>query len=211
VIARPIRSPTSDEWRLESAQLGMWVFLVSEVMFLGALFLGYLHGRMHDGHGFAEASRHTQLALGTLNTAILLTSSFTMALAVRSAALGARLAAARFLWTTASFGVAFIAIKLYEYSLEWRDGLVPGLRFRYDGEAANAVAEFFILYFVMTGIHALHLAIGIGAVAWNALQVTRPAAGSRECAIDVIGLYWHFVDAVWIFLYPMIYLLERWR
>jgi cytochrome c oxidase subunit 3 len=202
--------PARREWQVEGGRLGMWVFLASEVLFFGALFLGYTHSRLADPAGFAEASRHTQLAIGTINTAILLTSSLAMAFAARAAALSRR--PAPMLWTAAALGVAFLALKLVEYSREWNDGLVPGLHFTYAGPHAHGVAQFFFLYFAMTGLHLVHLAIGVGATGWIALRVRGASIGWREHrAVEVLGLYWHFVDAIWVFLYPMIYLVERWR
>jgi len=192
-------------WRGGNAALGMWIFLATEVMFFGVLFFAALHARLHDAAGYAAGSHLTHAWLGTINTAILLTSSLTMALGVRASGLGQHPIAARLLRATAAMGAAFLAVKAAEYSLEWRDGLVPGLRFTYAGAEAAGVASFFFLYFVMTGLHAIHLAIGIGVVAWMS---ARPAPAE---AVEVAGLYWHFVDAVWIFLYPVIYLVELWR
>lgn len=201
-----------EEGRRDSDALGMWIFLATEVMFFGAAFLAYFHIRIHDPRGFAAASRHTHEWLGTINTAILLTSSLAMALAVRSAQLGARRLLSRSLWLTAALGVAFIAVKAYEYGLEWRDGLVPRLHFTYRGAQAGAVETFFYLYFVLTGVHALHLAVGVACVTWVAARVDGEVAQRpRPEGIEVLGLYWHFVDAIWVFLYPLIYLVALWR
>ena len=198
------------EWHLETGRLGMWVFLATEVLFFGALLLGYTHGRIHDPRGFAEASHHTHIFIGTFNTALLLTSSFAMALAVRASMVDER--PSRLLWATAAMGVVFLALKFYEWSLEWNDGLVPGLHFTYAGPEARGVAHFFFLYFVMTGIHFVHLAIGVGATGWIAARHARlPMDWRKRRAVETLGLYWHFVDAIWIFLYPLIYLIERWR
>jgi cytochrome c oxidase subunit 3 len=200
-------SPEAIAWRRETASLGMWVFLATEVMFFGVLFLAYFHWRVQDPQGWAAAGRLTHEWLGTINTAILLTSSLAMALAVRAGWLGQRRIVAPLLWTTAVLGLAFIGIKAVEYTLEWRDGLVPALHFTYAGEHARAVQEFFYLYFAMTGVHALHLVIGVGLVAWTALIARHPPEGiSRRDTAECVGLYWHFVDAIWIFLYPLIYL-----
>lgn len=198
-------------WREQTASLGMWVFLATEVMFFGALFLSYLYLRTHDGEGVAAASTHTHEWLGTINTAILLTSSFTMALAVRGAQLADRVPVRRLLWATAALGVAFLAVKGIEYGMEWREQLVPGLRFAIVDHASTA-ALFFFLYFVATGVHALHLAIGVLAVLWMSWRLRRPPFPDwRADEIDVLGLYWHFVDAVWIFLYPLFYLVNLHR
>ncbi|HXS52415.1 MAG TPA: cytochrome c oxidase subunit 3 [Usitatibacter sp.] len=199
-------------WRRETASLGMWVFLATEVMFFGVLFLAYTHARIVDPQGFAAASRLTHEWLGTINTAVLLTSSLTMALAVRNGWAGHRTIVIRLLWATAALGLAFIVIKAIEYSLEWRDGLVPVLNFTYAGANRRGVETFFFLYFLMTGVHAVHLTIGVLLVAWLALRDRDPSrpVHRRESA-ECIGLYWHFVDCVWIFLYPLIYLVDLYR
>ncbi|HEX4332313.1 MAG TPA: cytochrome c oxidase subunit 3 [Usitatibacter sp.] len=205
-------SASGREWRSETVSLGMWVFLLTEVMFFGVLFLAYFHVRHGDPEGFGIASRHVHEWLGTLNTAILLTSSLSMAFAVRAAAEDDRKALLRLLIVTALLGVAFLGVKGTEYFLEWNDGLVPRLNFEYAGPHPRTVAEFFFLYFVMTGVHAVHLTIGIGAVAWNALRARRDAhVARREDAIEAVGLYWHFVDVIWVFLYPLFYLVLLYR
>ena len=193
-------------WREHTAALGMWVFLATEVMFFGGLFMGYLYLRTHYSDEVAAASHHTHEWIGTINTAVLLTSSFTMALGVRAAQLAHRDTVRRLLWATAALGAAFIALKLVEYTMEWREGLVPGLNFTVV-DNARVTALFFFLYFVATGVHALHLTIGVGAVLWMSWRLRRPPfPDERADAIEVLGLYWHFVDAIWIFLYPLFYL-----
>lgn len=200
-------SPAERAWRLETVSLGMWVFLLTEVMFFGVLFLAYFHVRHGDPEGFGIASHHVHEWLGTFNTAILLTSSLSMALAVHASSRDDRRGLIRLLAITAVLGLAFLGIKGTEYVLEWRDGLVPRLNFLYTGPHPRTVAEFFFLYFVMTGVHAVHLAIGIVAVAWNAARARRDAhVARRENAVEAVGLYWHFVDVVWVFLYPLFYL-----
>jgi cytochrome c oxidase subunit 3 len=193
-----------------AATLGMWVFLGSELMFFGPLFFAYLYWRRAAPDAFALASHHTHLWLGTINTAVLLTSSLTMALAVRGAALDERKATARLLLGTAALGAVFLAIKATEYVLEWREGLVPAWHFVFAGPHANGVAAFYQLYFVMTGFHAVHLTVGIGLTLWMARTWMR-RAGRPDTPIEMTGLYWHLVDIIWIFLYPLLYLLERYR
>jgi cytochrome c oxidase subunit III len=191
----------------EIGQLGMWVFLASEVLFFGGLFLAYLYGRTHWPQGFAEASRHTDVVLGTLNTGVLLTSSAIIALAVACAESPAhRRWTARLLWLTAALGVVFLVIKGMEYRKEWHEHLFPGPGFAL---ATSGAQLFFMLYFVVTALHAVHLTIGIlgvAAFAWGCGRL-RPWAPPRR--IDTMALYWHFVDIVWIFLYPLLYLVER--
>ena len=194
--------------RRDTATLGMWVFLATELMFFGALFLGYLHVRLGDPAGVAEASHHTHEWLGTINTAVLLTSSFTMALAVTAANGGSRRVARGWLTATALMGLAFVAIKGAEYFLEWQDGLVPGLHFTVP-DPHGTTRLFFDLYFLMTGVHALHLTIGIAIVALLVHRLRKPGmAPGRAQAIELTGLYWHFVDVVWVFLYPLFYLVD---
>jgi cytochrome c oxidase subunit 3 len=205
-------SANEREWRTETVSLGMWVFLLTEVMFFGVLFLAYFHVRHADPEGFGIASRHVHEWLGTFNTAILLTSSLSMALAMRATAEGDRKAMLRLLAVTAVLGLAFLGVKGTEYFLEWKDGLVPRLNFEYSGPHSRTVAEFFFLYFVMTGVHAIHLTVGIAAVAWNAVGARHDAHVARRAdAIEAVGLYWHFVDVVWVFLYPLFYLVLLYR
>lgn len=196
----------------EAATLGMWVFLATELMFFGPLFFAYLYGRTQEGEGFVAASHHAHIWIGTANTAILLTSSLTMALAVRAAQLGPGRALALLLRITAALGLAFLALKGYEYRKEWEEGLVPVFHFAYGGPHPHGVELFYLLYFLMTGVHALHLTIGVCVVGWLSRRAARGAYGADYYnPVEVAGLYWHFVDSIWIFLYPMIYLLERYR
>ncbi|MGZ3183684.1 MAG: cytochrome c oxidase subunit 3 [Telluria sp.] len=194
-----------------AAQFGMWVFLASELLFFGPLFLAYFYVRLHFGDAAGAASRHTDFALGTANTAILLTSSCAMALAGAYARDGRRRAAAWLLALTAALGMAFLAVKGYEYRQEYLEHLLPGAGFApADGGGAarvHGMELFFLLYFALTGLHALHLCAGIGICVWVAWRLRRSNGGAQET--EVAGLYWHFVDLVWIFLYPMLYLVAR--
>ncbi|MGD2075882.1 MAG: cytochrome c oxidase subunit 3 [Gammaproteobacteria bacterium] len=194
----------------DAAALGMWVFLATEVLFFGVLFASYLISRLLNYEGFVLGSHHTDLLLGTLNTAILLTSSLTMAMAVRAAARGARPGTTGWLLATLLLGGAFLAVKAVEYHQEYLEGLVPVLAFDYQGADAPGVTLFFYLYFVMTGLHALHLLIGIGVIATLVvLNARRRFSAGWHTPVELTGLYWHFVDVVWIFLYPLFYLVAR--
>jgi len=192
-----------------AASLGMWTFIATEVLFFGVLFFGYSLGRAHFPAAFAVASRHTNLVLGTLNTAVLLTSSFTMALAVRASALRAHRLAARLLLATALLGLVFAGIKLTEYALDYREHLVPALDFAFDPAHYRGALLFFWLYFATTGLHLLHLSIGVVLVLGFAWRLRRDADPRRAGQVEIVGLYWHFVDIVWIFLYPCLYLVSR--
>ncbi|WP_066342973.1 cytochrome c oxidase subunit 3 [Azohydromonas lata] len=192
----------------DTGPLGMWIFLATELLFFGGLFAAYAWGRTHWSDGFSEASRHTHVVLGTLNTALLLTSSALVAVATMCAGEERRRrAAARLLAGAALLGVAFLALKGVEYAKEWHEGLFPGPGFSL---ARHAGAElFFMLYFVMTGLHALHLLIGVGLLGTFALGAWRGSPWADAGHVEVAGLYWHFVDVVWIVLYPLLYLAGR--
>ncbi len=188
-------------------KLGMWVFLASEVLFFGGLFLAYVYGRMHWPHGWEAASRRTDVVLGTVNTAVLLTSSAVVALAVACEEdARARRWSARLLALTAALGVVFLAIKGVEWHAEWEEHLVPGPTFALDVDGAQ---QFFALYFVMTGLHGVHMIVGIAMLAILAHGRSRERAWARGRQLEVAALYWHFVDVVWILLYPLLYLVQR--
>lgn len=199
----------SESRQHESAELGMWVFLATELMFFGPLFMGYAVGREAYGQAFAAASRHTNVLIGTVNTAVLLTSSAFMALAVLAVRADRARLAMRCLLATACLGAVFLALKGVEYHDEWREHLVPWMDFRFEPRLHEGAAYFYVLYFAMTGLHALHLSIGIVTVLVFALRLRVNSARALASQIEVTGLYWHFIDAVWIFLYPILYLVER--
>jgi cytochrome c oxidase subunit 3 len=199
------------EQQHEAARLGMWIFLATEVLFFGGLFLSYTVYRSLYPETFAAASRHTKVILGGTNTAILLLSSTLMALAVRVAQLGRRRLVGWLLIATATLGVVFLALKGLEYRKDFVEHLVPGTGFQWR-EGNPSVAElFFWLYFAMTGLHAIHVLIGISLLttfaflAWN-----RRFDHGRHMPVEIVGLYWHFVDIVWVFLFPLLYLAGHW-
>ena len=186
------------------------MFLATEVLFFGVLFASYTVSRILHSQAFAAANHHTDVVLGSINTAVLLTSSLTMALTVRAGALGARRATSGWLVLTALLGVAFLVIKGVEYHKEYLEGLVPVIAFDYDGPYPDGVALFFFLYFVMTSLHALHLLIGIGVVSTvTVLNIRCWFSPQYYTPVEFNGLYWHFVDIVWVFLYPLFYPVAR--
>ncbi len=188
--------------------LGMWLFLATEVLFFGGLFTAYLVYRSAWPQAFAEASRHMDVTLGTLNTAVLIGSSLTMALAVQAAQLGSRRTLILFVLGTMVLGSVFLGIKFYEYYHKYTEQLIPGLNFHYEGPMAHQVMMLFILYFFMTGMHALHMVIGLGLLTYLILRARRNAfTAGYYFPVEVVGLYWHFVDLVWIFLFPLLYLI----
>jgi len=199
------------EQQREAATFGMWVFLVTEVMFFGGLFTAYVAYRALYPDAFGHASNHLDVRLGTTNTAVLITSSLTMALAVRAAQVGeAPSRIVRWLAATMLLGATFLGIKLFEYGHKFHEGLVPGPAFTYTGPDARQAQLFFSLYFGMTGLHALHMVIGLALLGWLARQAIRGRFGPAfHTPIENCGLYWHFVDIVWIFLFPLLYLIGR--
>ena len=193
----------------QAATLGMWAFLVQEVMFFGGLFTVYLVYRtLHPG-AFAAGSAHLPIQLGTLNTAILIGSSLTMALAVRCAQLGQGKHTAFFLVAPMVLACVFLGVKSVEYVHKWHDALIPGVRWDPPADADPHLNLFFALYFVMTGCHALHMLIGLVLMVVVARKAWRGGyTRANFVAVECLGLYWHFVDLVWIFLFPLLYLLH---
>jgi cytochrome c oxidase subunit III len=202
-----------------ASTLGMWIFLATEVMFFGGLIVAYAVYRALYPREFALASQHLNLWLGCVNTVVLLGSSLSMALAVRATQLRQRRETIRFMIITMALGTCFLAIKAVEYYTEYRENLIPFLGFQIPagiqeetGGSSLSPGQFemfFVLYFFMTGLHAFHLIIGIilvGVMAY--LSRRRWLSGSGEIQIEVTGLYWHFVDVVWVFLYPLLYLID---
>jgi len=230
------------EQQKEAAALGMWSFLATEVLFFGGAFVCYAVYRYWYRDGFIAGSYAQNVLVGTINTVVLLSSSLTMALAVRAAAVGNRKALMLFIGLTIVLGAAFLGVKAYEYTHDYQEGLVPGsatfhpvqeVRDKWAGhgltvaagspptagEARHASAPaiplrevelYFVCYFVLTGLHALHMVIGIGVLA---VMLERARRGGFTAAyptpVEVMGLYWHFVDIVWIFLFPILYLLHH--
>ena len=200
------------EQQRASATLGMWVFLVTEIMFFGGLFLAYLVYRSAHFGAFAIGSEHMDFWLGTINTVILLCSSLLVALSVHAVQVGKTKLCAVLLLIAALCGVGFLGVKGVEYYGHYQEGAVPGPYWHLDlpqGTDVQNVQMFFYIYFVMTGLHAIHVTIGIGllaVIAWFAWKGRYSPAYHNP--VHVSGLYWHFVDVVWIFLYPLLYLIS---
>ena len=205
-VAPQFVSPTH---RDETAELGMWVFIASEVLLFGGLMLAYIVYRHIYPAAFAAASRHTDIIFGTANTAILLTSSFLVACAVDAASAETRKLVAALLSGAILLGLIFIFLKGVEYSDEYREHLVPGIDFKFDAAHASGAQLFFVFYFVATAIHALHMLVGIGLLAALARLNYRAPSIRHRAALHSGALYWHFVDVVWIFLFALIYLPGR--
>jgi cytochrome c oxidase subunit III len=194
----------------EAATLGMWVFLVTEVLFFGGLFVTYLVYRNWYPDAFTAGSRELLVWAGTTNTFVLITSSLTMALAVHAAQMGNRRLLMLLLMVTMALGCVFLGIKAFEYYTEFAEHHVPGAGFQFEAAQLQHAQIFFSLYFMMTGLHAIHMIIGLGIMSvmlwWSYRGVITPEYTNP---IEISGLYWHFVDIVWIFLFPLLYLIGR--
>jgi cytochrome c oxidase subunit III len=198
------------EQQQEASTLGMWIFLVTEVMFFGGLFMAYTVYRIWYPAAWSEGSEELDIVLGGINTAVLIGSSLTMAFAVRAAQTGGRKSIVTWLLLTMGLGLTFLVIKFFEYKHKYDLGHIPGPNFHFEGPNADQVEIFISLYFAMTGLHALHMVIGFGlmsVITWMAWK----GRFSPEwyTPVELSGLYWHFVDIVWIFLFPLLYLVDR--
>lgn len=198
------------EQQKSASTFGMWVFLVTEILFFGGMFCCYTVYRSLYPAAFGHASNHLDVILGAVSTAVLICSSFTMACAVNSAATGAKHALVAFLWVTILFAAAFLAVEMSEWHMLYKEGLMPGFNFTYHDVDPGHVQLFFCMYFAMTGLHASHVTIGIGLLAVMAFRASRGVFTPQYYTpIEISGLYWHFVDLVWIFLFPLYYLIAR--
>ena len=191
-----------------AARLGMWLFLATELLLFGGLFTAYSVYRFLFSEAFAEASRHLSVAAGTINTVVLITSSLTVALAHHFAHHGKGRPAALLLLVTLAFAGVFLLIKAWEWSHDFQEGLLPGRFFHSTELTANGAPMFFTLYFILTGLHGLHVVIGMGVLAVLMVLCWRGAYDhGYSTPVELGGMYWHLVDLVWIFLYPLLYLI----
>ena len=197
------------EHQAETSILGMWVFLGTEILFFGGALTAYMTYRLWYPEAFTVASSEIAVLPGAINTGVLIFSSLTMALAVHAAQMGERKKIMFFIAITMVLGAVFLGIKGYEYHEKYLEGHVPGLGlpFRFEAEYYRPAQIFFSLYFVLTGLHAIHMIVGLGIMAWMFIWVKQGVITKEYYnPIEVAGLYWHFVDIVWIFLLPLLYL-----
>ena len=198
------------EQQVKSATLGMWVFLLTEIMFFGGMFGAYTVYRNMYPDAFASTSKYMNPLWGGINTVVLICSSLTMALAVRSAQIGKKKALIWFLIFTMIFGAMFLGVKAIEYHEHWVDHKVPGFGFEYNEEPGyfHNAQILFCFYFFMTGFHALHMVVGLILMSTLLTMAIRGRFGPQYYTpVEIGGLYWHFVDIVWIFLFPLLYLI----
>ena len=218
------------EQQFAAGKLGMWVFLLTEILLFGGLFCAYAVYRANHPEIFVYAHQFLDKNLGATNTAVLILSSFTMAWAVRCAQRDRRRGLVVCLLVTLLCAACFLGIKYVEYKAKWEDGLLWARQFKPTAQAAEAlrrhlpdparaeaelrnmprhVGVFFSVYFLMTGLHAIHVLAGMAAIAWVLARALRGQFGSRHYnAVDCVGLYWHLVDVIWIYLFPLLYLIR---
>jgi cytochrome c oxidase subunit III len=193
----------------EASTLGMWTFLVTEVMFFGGMFMAYIAYRHAYPLAFAEASQKLNVALGGINTVVLIGSSMTMAMAVHFAALGRKNLLILFLIATLLLGGVFLGIKGVEYHDKFVHHEVPGVNFQFEGPDAQHASLYFALYFGLTGLHASHMIIGAVILLVLIYKASKNQfSAAWHTPVEMFGLYWHFVDIVWIFLFPLLYLID---
>ena len=204
---------TTMEQQFDTAKIGMWLFLVTEILLFGGLFAGF--GLMQNQYPqeFVEAHHHLQRSLGTLNTLVLLFSSWTMVMAVNSAQNSERAKLIRYLWLTILCACIFLVVKYVEYSEKFEAGHGPGIFYNPvepDGiPGSHGYATFFSFYFMMTGLHGLHIVVGIGFLLWLVIRSGKGHFnGAYYTPVDLVGLYWHIVDMIWIYLFPLYYLIQ---
>ena len=197
-----------DEQQRESAKLGMWIFLLTEILLFGGLFCAYAVFRLVNPDMFHNAHQHLNVTLGAINTFVLITSSVTIALAIHYIQLDRRKLSVGLLVATILLAGAFLVIKYFEYAHKFHLGELPGKYYTYTGIAGDNPHIFFSVYFMMTGLHGLHVIAGMIAIGWVLRRTLRgDFSGAYFTPMEVTGLYWHLVDLIWIFLFPLLYLL----
>jgi cytochrome c oxidase subunit 3 len=195
--------------QFDASKIGLWLFLVTEVLLFGGLFIGY--AIMHAKHPAAFLEAHHQLSrtLGSVNTVVLLVSSFTMVMAVWSAQNSKRKLLILFLVLTLLCAAAFMVVKGFEYHHKFVEGLLPGSFYTHQGDTVPGQFMFFSFYFMMTGLHGIHVLAGMGAITWLLRRAMRGDFSSAYYGpVDLVGLYWHLVDMIWIYLFPLMYLIS---
>ena len=196
------------EQQKASAKLGMWIFLLTEILLFGGLFCAYAVFRAWNPQMFLNAHKHLNVILGTVNTAVLISSSLTMALAIRSLQVDKKRPAIIFLLLTLAFAATFLVIKYFEYAHKIHLGQLPGKFYTYTGIEGTNPHIFFSIYFAMTGLHGLHILVGMIVISWVLVNTVKDKYSSEYYTpVENAGLYWHLVDLIWIYLFPLLYLI----
>lgn len=197
------------EQQFDTTKIGMWLFLATEILMFGGLFAGFAYMQSRFPEAFFEAHKHLQVPLGTLNTIVLLISSFTMVMAVHKAATNKQKQLIAYLTITIVCACMFLVVKYFEYSHKFHDGLLPGRFFSNTEDPTGHQFIFFSFYFMMTGLHGIHILIGIVVLLWLLRRAIRgDFTSSYYTPVDLVGLYWHLVDVIWIYLFPLLYLIR---
>lgn len=198
----------SSEQQFDAAKMGMWLFLVTEILLFAGMFVAYTVYRVWHPEVFEQSATLLNPWLGGLNTVVLLASSFTVALSIHFIQQGNRKGLIINLCLTMAAAVVFLVVKYFEYTHKFHLGIFPGQYYTYSEVAGPYVPQFFSIYFIMTGIHGLHVLIGIGLFVWLLIRATRGHFSSAwYTPVELTGLYWHIVDIIWIFLFPLLYLI----
>jgi len=195
--------------QFEASKMGMWVFLVTEILFFGGLFAAYIVYRAWYPDLYLQASEELNTFWGAVNTAVLIGSSLTVAMAIRSAQLNQIKGLITNLYITIGLALTFMVIKYFEYAHKFEIGILPGSYYSYEGIAHEKANIFFSIYYMMTGLHGIHVLIGIGLMIWLVVKAKRNVIHSGYYTpVEITGLYWHLVDVIWIFLFPLLYLID---
>jgi len=200
----------SAKTQFDSGRMGVWIFLVTEILFFGGMFCAFAVFRSWYFEAFREAHHHLDKVMGGTNTVVLICSSLTMALGVRSAQQSKKGLTALMLALTLAFAATFLVIKYFEYHHKFVDGLLPGAAFTAEGfKTGKDAGIFFACYFMMTGVHGVHVVVGMALISWILVKTLRGEFSSRYYApVEGVGLYWHLVDLIWIYLFPLLYLID---
>ncbi len=197
------------EQQAESSKMGMWIFLLTEVLFFGGLFCAYVIFRAWKPDMFYEAHKTLSMSMGATNTVVLIVSSVTMALAIRAMQLGDKIKTLAYLWSTMALAGVFLVIKYFEYAHKFHVGQLPGQFYTYTGVEGTNPHVFFSVYFAMTGLHGIHVIAGMIAIGWLIWRTQKNHFNANYYTpIEMTGLYWHLVDLIWIFLFPLFYLIH---
>jgi cytochrome c oxidase subunit III len=203
---------TTMEQQFDTAKLGMWLFLATEILLFGGLFVGFGLMQQRYPREFVEAHEHLVRWQGSLNTVILLFSSFTMVMGVDAAKRNKKDRSAFFLVITILCACAFLVVKYFEYAHKFEEGWLPGKFYHATGDkipGSHGYATFFAFYFMMTGLHGIHILAGIGLLSWILMRTRRGEfSHTYYTPVDLVGLYWHIVDLIWIYLFPLYYLIQ---
>ncbi len=203
---------TTMEQQFDTAKLGMWLFIATEILLFGGLFVGFGMMQSRYPREFVEAHEHLKRWQGALNTVVLLISSFTMVLAVQSAKDNKKKKTVFFLALTIMCACMFLVVKYFEYSHKFEEGWLPGKYYHAVGDSiqgSHGYATFFSFYFMMTGLHGIHIVVGIGVLSWILMRAKRGEfSNTYYTPVELVGLYWHVVDMIWIYLFPLYYLIQ---